>query len=290
MNAGRRTARVSSCVTSLLVLAALAGCTSSSPSTASQLSSSVPASIPVPVATTDAQRQAAASDAASALVEAVGLPAHSQQLLQSLQSPPTDSSVIPEYTVTASRSYEVSGSLISTMSYIWAHPPAGFTACCGDGSDGYIAFEGSDTVDYGIPDVLVDGTSDGDSVLINITAQVVWKPVRTAAEYIPDTVISATLDGWRREGDRATANLTPRQTQVLADQLNAAPTVAPMRLACAMGRSFSATFTTASGAIDFTLGCTGIYVTAGDLAQPTLLLSDALQSAVDGILDRSAPT
>jgi hypothetical protein len=224
------------------------------------------------------------------LVDAVGLPAHSQQLLRPLESPPTDGSVIPEYTVTASRSYEVRGSLTSTMSYIWAHPPVGFTPCCGDGSDGYIAFDGTDTADYGSPDVLVDATSDGGSVRINIHAQVVWKPVRAASEDIPDTVISATLQGWRSDGDRVTLELTPRQIHVLAAQLNAAQTVAPSRLACAMGLGFSATFSTASGAIDFMLGCTGIYVTAGGISQPTLLFSDTLQSAIDGIVDRSAAT
>lgn len=289
MNAMRGATRVTSAVTGLLILIALTGCTTSSPS-ASELSSSMPTSLPVPVATTDTQRQAAATAAADALIQAVGLPAHSQQLPESVQSPPTDSSVIPEYTVTANREYKVSGNLTSTMSYIWAHPPVGFTPCCGDGSDGSLVFEGNDTVDYGIPDVVVAATSDGGSVRINITAQVVWKPVRTAAEDIPDTATSATLEGWRSDGDRVTVNLTPRQTHLLADQLNASQTVAPSLLACAMGLGFSATFTTMGGAIDFVLGCTGIYVTASGFAQPTLLFSDALQSAIDGIVDRSAAT
>jgi len=91
------------------------------------------------VASTDAQRQAAASDAASTFVGAVGLPAHSRQLSGLMQSAPINGSIIPEYTVTAGRSYQVQRGLTSIMSYIWAHPPAGFTACCGDGSDGYIA-------------------------------------------------------------------------------------------------------------------------------------------------------
>jgi hypothetical protein len=319
------TAQVSSWLVSMrtrvmtiaVALPLLAACASSSTSTAEDSSSALAIDSAGPISavpttsepataepasaepTTDADRKTLATQLADQLVGEVQLPtgAHPEPTAPAalLTQPPSTSRSPNE--IDSVRWFTVSGTVDEVVAYAEAHPPKGYIADgtgSGGGPDHYSAstsFSGNATADYDAPTASVEATMAGSVVAVRVDAQVIWRPIRTAAEFVPQTVAGAIAV--RSGAISATVQVTATQVPTLARLLDALQTQTPGERHCP-----PITYTTAitfdvSGPLVFTLnGCGGVTVTAAGVAQPTLTESDELATEVDalfGIIDSPAP-
>ena len=152
-------------------------------------------------APTQAARIAVTQQAAEMLAAGVQLPAGAvasstaptATLEQPMNSPGSKN------LIDVARFYTVPGTIDAVLAYAKAHPPAGTYAdgtSSSSGSDGItsqgVMFSRIATHDYAAPALWVVATNLGGGVAVRIDAQLVWRPVRTVAEYAPVNATKAT--------------------------------------------------------------------------------------------------
>ena len=200
--------------------------------------------------------------------------------------------------------YVVPGTEASVLAFETAHPLPGFrSGGIGHGSGpGFTEqdelFTGTQTAGYGPPIIDVEATADGSSVAVRVNVGVIWRPVRTAAEYVPDSVTGATAV--LISSDAATSvqldEATARQFAAILDALDTQLAAVP---SCPPTPTTTLTFTTGGRKLVFEAGpCGSVVVTAGGVSQPTLAeyttsgtstLADKLNSLF-GIVTSPAPS
>jgi hypothetical protein len=246
--------------------------------------------------TTDAGRKTLATQLADELVGEIQLPAGAQPQPTApaplLTQPPSTTRSPNE--VDSARWFTVSGTVESVLAYVQAHAPTGYVSGgVGSGGDGSaeIGFDGQPTADYDTPSVTVEATAAGSAIAVRVDAQVVWRPVRTAAEFVPQTATGAIAV--RSGASTSTVHITATQVPTIARMLDALDTQTPGERHCPNISYTTAITFDVSGPLVFTLnGCGGVTVTAAGIAQPTLAESDQLGPEVDalfGVIDSPAP-
>jgi hypothetical protein len=246
--------------------------------------------------TTDADRLALATKTAAELVGEVQLPSDARPQVTApasgLTQPPTTTMSPNE--IDSARWFTVSGTVDSVVAYAQAHPPKGLVANgSGSGSDGSaeVSFEGQPTVDYDGPSVDVEAIPAGSGVAVRVDAQVVWLPVRTAAEFVPSTVTGATAV--RTGATNATVQVSSTEARSLARLIDALATRAPGERHCpSISYTTAITFEGAGPSVFTVDGCGGVTVTAAGVAQPTLADSENFGTEVDklfGVAGSPAP-
>jgi hypothetical protein len=244
-------------------------------------------------ATTEAARKAITQQVAEQLVAGVQLPAgavaHStaptQALAQALNSPGS------ENLIEISRFYTVPGSIDAVLAYAQAHPPTDsyFNGTSSSADDTGVTSQGITfgaiaTPDYAAPAVSVVATTFGTGVAVRVDAFLVWRPLRTAAEYAPIDASSAracyggldcplsVLD--RSDAREVAAYVNSLDTQIPGD-----------RYGCNAALPATFTFETAGGPLTFAVSTCGVTVTAKGVAQPALDTTDvAIDPQLRGVL------
>lgn len=246
-------------------------------------------------ATTVAARVAITQQEAEQLASGVLLPAGAvvrataptQVLTQPFSSPGS------ENLIDVARFYTVQGTIDAVLAYAQAHPPAGTyfngTSSSADG-DGVISqgitFGHIATHDYAAPTVSVVAAKFGAGVAVRVDAQLVWRPLRTAAEYAPTDASSARA--CYGGGDCALSLLDQSDARELAAYFNSLDTQIPGdRHGGCNETATPATFTfeAAAGPLTFAVSTCGVTVTANDVAQPPLDTTDvAIDPHLRGLL------
>jgi hypothetical protein len=233
-------------------------------------------------ATTEAARKAITRQVAEQLVEGVRLPAGAivsstaptQALAQPINSPAS------ENLIDVSRFYTVPGTIEAVVAYAQAHPPAGTyadgTSSSSDSNDVTsqgVIFGSIATHDYAAPTVSVVATKFGGGVAVRVDAQLVWRPLRTAAEYAPIDASSAR--GCYGGGNCALSLIDRSNARELAAYFNSLDTALPGdRYGCNAGLPATFTFEAAAGPLTFAVSTCGVTVTANGVAQPPLDTTD----------------
>jgi len=231
-------------------------------------------------ATTEAARIAVTKQEAEELVAGVQLPAGAvasttaptQALAQAQNMPGSQNLVV------VTRFYTVPGTIEGVLAYAQARPPAGAYA---DGTSSSsssdeitsqgIAFSRIATHDYAAPQVWVLATKLGTGVAVRVDAQIVWRPLRTAAEYAPVDANSARA--CYGGGDCPLSILGPSDARELATYFNSLDTQIPGNRNGCNESATPATFT--FDAVTFAVStCGGVTVTANGVAQPALDITD----------------
>jgi hypothetical protein len=262
MSAKRRrtdmtTRRAALAITALAI--ALAGCASKTVGSSSASTSPAPSAIgsPPPNAQLSAQaltlnspaaptpdtenaRAAEATLVADSLLRLVTLPAGATPVT----SPPAAQlTAAPESEMTkrmaiAHTFFTVPGTIDSVLTFVQTHLPAGFTSQ-GGGSGGSpfeanVMLVGDSTPAFDQPWLMVSAMQAGSLIGVRVDSQVVWLPVRTAAETIPTTVEGATLvnQGSGPGPATKTVALDATQARTLAAIINALPTASDAEHGC----------------------------------------------------------
>jgi hypothetical protein len=238
-------------------------------------------------AATQAARIAVTQQAADKFADGVQLPAGAvvsatapTQVLAEAQNSPGSKNLVE-----ATRFYTVPGSIDAVLAYAQAHPPSGayFNGTSSTGEDNVVTSKGITfgsiaTHDYAAPRVSVVAVPIGAKVGVRIDAYLIWRPLRTLAEYAPVNATSATACPGGLDCPKATLNT--QDARELAAFFNSLDTVAPSDAygGCESGSSGSGathiTFDVSGGSVTFTPACGGVNVTANGVAQPTLDLTD----------------
>jgi hypothetical protein len=238
-------------------------------------------------ATTQAARIAVTQQAADELVAGVQLPAGAvaspsapTQALAEAQGSPGSKNLVD-----ATRFYTVPGTIDAVLAYVKAHPPTGTYAdgtSSSSGSDGVelegIMFGRIATHDYAAPVLWVMATKLGTGVAVRIDAYLVWRPLRTVAEYAPVNATKATACYGGL--DCPPAVLGSQDARELAAFFNSLDTQTPTDNygGCESGQLFNGashiTFDGSGRSVTFSPTCGGITVTANGVAQPTLDTTD----------------
>jgi len=186
----------------------------------------------------------------------------------------------------------VPGTIDAVLAYAQAHPPAGtyFNGTSSSADDSGVTSKGITfghiaTHDYAAPTVQVVAVKFGTGVAVRIDAQLVWRPLRTAAEYAPvnATKASACYGGL----DCPLSVLGPQDSRELAAFFNSLDTQIPIESSgeCESGPLLNGashiTFEVSGGSVTFSPTCGGVAVTANGVAQPTL---DTTDVAMDPLL------
>jgi len=228
--------------------------------------------------TTDAARRTVAQQLVNKLLTDVQLPPGAQSQPSAPASILADPGATQVSTnlVQAFGWFVVPGTEASVLAFETAHPLPGFSSGgVGHGSGpGFTEqdelFTGTQTADYGPPIIGVEATADGSNVAVRINVGVIWRPVRTAAEHVPDTVTDATAA--LISSDPATSvQLGQATARQLAAMLNALDTQLPAERSCPPTPTTMITFTTGGRTLVFEAGpCGSVVVTADGVSQPTL--------------------
>jgi hypothetical protein len=250
-------------------------------------------------ATTEAARKALTVQAANEFADGVQLPAGASSL------PTAPSQVLAEPVnspgrqnlVDVVRFFIVPGTIDSVLAFVTAHPPKGMfgNGTESSGVDGVtveqgVTFSALATHDYGKPAVDVVATKIGTGVAVRIDADLVWRPLRTAAEQVPvdapatecrftTTICAAGLV----VADQATA----RELATFFNSLDPRP---PGDEYCPAVTSYTKIeFATTHGSLAFDpSSCAGVVVSAGGVRQPTLELPDTVPVGLQTLLGLNA--
>jgi hypothetical protein len=295
---------VAGCASRTVGSSGVTGSTNPAPS-AQQLGSQQPSSqltpqtlvLASPAAPSPDTEQARTTEAgyiANALLPLVRLPTGATQVT----SPPApELTAAPEFEMTkrmavAHTFYTVPGSIDSVLTFVQTHLPAGFTSE-GGGSGGQpyaanVLLVGEATPAFEQPWLMVSAAQAGAQIGVRIDSQVVWLPVRTAAEVIPPTVQSATLvDQGAGPGPAAkTVTLDAAQARTLAAIINALPTASDAEHGCPAITSYATLTFASTPKIVVTESACGVGLDPGDGAgvQLGLLDSGVLQDALNRLL------
>jgi hypothetical protein len=250
------------------------------------------ASPAAPSPDTEQARSAEAAYLANALLALVTLPAGATQVTS---APAPELTAAPSYEMTkrmavAHTFYTVTGSFDSVLTFVQTHVPAGFTVA-GGGSGGNpftaeVDLYGAQTSAFEQPELMVSAAQAGPLLGVRISSQVVWLPVRTAAEIIPLTVQSATLvgGGFGPAATSTTAMLDAEQARTLAAIVNALPTATDAHHGCpAITYSTTLTFASTPKIVVTQTAC-GVGLDAGEGFQLPLSDSGVLQDALNRLL------
>jgi hypothetical protein len=238
-------------------------------------------------ATTEVARIAITQQAASELADGVQLPAGAvaspsaaTQALAEAQGSPGSKNLVD-----AARFYSVPGTIDSVLAYVKAHPPTGTYAdgtSSSSGPDGVemqgVMFGRIATHDYAAPVVWVFATKFETGVAVRVDAYLVWRPLRTVAEYAPVNATKATACYGGL--DCPLSVLGTGDARELAAFFNSLDTQIPSESSgeCESGPLLNGashiTFEVAGGSVTFSPTCGGISVTANGVAQPTLDTTD----------------
>jgi hypothetical protein len=257
-------------------------------------------------ATTEAAREAVTRQEAEELVAGVQLPAGAvasstapTQALAQPQNSPGSKNLIDVV-----RFYTVPGTIEDVLAYVKAHPATGtYADGTSSNSDGDVVtsqgvmFSRIATHDYAAPALWVLASKFGRGVAVRIDAQIVWRPLRTAAEYVPTDVTTATRTPSCPLGAACVdplAVVDGNAARELADYFNSLDTQPPGdNYGCHETASPAIiTFDVPSGPLTFDVPtCGGVTVTANGVAQPTLDTTDvALDPQQRGLLGLSNGT
>jgi len=149
------------------------------------------ASPATPANDSEQARQAEAAELARRLVAGVTLPAGAVKVTA---PPAPDLSAAPQTEetqrmATASALFTVPNSVDSAtvFAFVEQHLAAGFTNSGGGSGDGPedVVFEGVPTDAFEAPQLMVTTEQAGNLMGVRVDAEVVWLPVRTAAETVP---------------------------------------------------------------------------------------------------------
>jgi hypothetical protein len=238
-------------------------------------------------ATSEAARIAVTQQAADELADGVQLPAGAvasasapTQALAEAQGSPGSVNLVD-----ATRFYTVPGTIDAVLAYAKAHPPTGTYAdgtSSSSGPDGVelegIMFGRIATHDYAAPVLWVMATKVGTGVAVRVDAYLVWRPVRTVAEYAPVNATKATACYGGL--DCPLSVLGTQDARELAAFFNSLDTQVPSQSsgACESGLLLNGashiTFDVPGGSVTFSPTCGGVSVTANGVAQPTLDTTD----------------
>jgi len=287
----------------LVAAGGLTACASSPQTTGAAPSSSGPAatsSSASPVTTNTARRNVA-QQLVNKLLADVQLPPGAQAQPSAPASILTDpgATQVSANLVQAFGWFVVPGTEASVLAFETAHPLPGFSSSgSGPGfTEQDELFTGTQTADHGPPLIDVEATADGSNVAVRINVGVIWRPVRTAAEHVPDSVTGATAV--LISSDPATSvQLDQATARQFAATLNDLDTQLPAERSCPPTPTTTLTFTTGGQKLVFEAGpCGSVVVTAGGVSQPTLAeyttagtstLADTLNSLF-GIVTSPAP-
>jgi hypothetical protein len=240
-------------------------------------------------ATTEAGRKAVTQQAAKQFADGVQLPAGAtlqstapSQLLAAQQNSPGSQNLVD-----AVRFFTVPGTIDGVLAFVSAHPPHGMFENGSESSatDGAtvtqgVIFSALETHDYGAPVVRVTATNVGTGIGVRVDADLVWRPLRTAAEQIPVDA-TATLGGVALDHDA---------TREVATFFNSLDAEAPLgdRYCGAQTGGSRVTFATGHGSLAFdSSSCAGVVVTANGVRQPTLELPDVIPAGLQSLLGLS---
>jgi hypothetical protein len=297
------------------IMAVLVGCggltacaqSVQSPSAAPSLAGHVAASGSAsPVATTDVGRRSVAQGLVTKLLAEVQLPPGAQArptAPASILSDPGATEVSTNL-VQAFGWFVVPGTEASVLAYAAAHPLPGFTGGgTGRGSgSGFTEedeqFTGPQTAGYGPPIIDVEATAQGSSVAVRVNVGVIWRPVRTVAEQVPDTVTGATAALITSDPVR-TVQLDDADARQLGALLNDLDAELPAEHSCpATSMDETITFNVGGQRLVFEVNnCGSVDVTANGVPQTALAeytsagdspLTDKL-NALFGIVTSPAP-
>jgi|GEM_PF-3527555 len=249
-------------------------------------------------AATEAARRALTVQAAAEFADGIQLPAGaiaqstapSQVLAEPMNSPGSQN------LVDAVRFFTVPGTIDSVLAFVSAHPPKGLVENGSEssGTDGVtvmqgVTFAALGTHDYGKPAVNVVATKLGTRVGVRVDADLVWRPLRTATEYVPADApakvspCATTCRGGLRTLDRPTA----RELATFFNSLDAQPPGDRYCAADALNTGIA--FATAHGSAVFNASsCAGVVVTVGGIGQPTLELPDTVPVDLRTVLGLNA--
>ena len=261
-------------------------------------------------ATPGTSREQITRDGMQALLAQVALPPGSQVATTApvpmLTAPAV--SMISTNLIDVSGWWTMPGTVNAVLAHIKAHPPAGTTSIGTASSGGYsfpngmaqaILFDTAATHDYADPQLMITVSADAGQVAVRADAQAIWRPMRSAAE----TLTASTITAGSAENNalgagglrKSSVALTKAQVRQLVALLNGLDTAAPLRSDCpSVTSTRTLTFDTAAGRVQFDLyGCTGITVTAADTQQPALQDSGALENwinALFGVVESAPPS
>jgi hypothetical protein len=249
-------------------------------------------------ATTEAARKAITEQVAEQLVGEVQLPAGAvaqsgaptSALAQVFNYPGSQN------VVDVVRFFTVPGDMYTVIAHAGDRPPPGTVenGTIGIGSSGAgltdtrgvqgVTFAGQPTHDFGPPTVLMVATKFGSRVAVRVEVQLVWRPLRTAAEYVPAAVTSASRTSSCPLGAACVDPLGVvggNAARELANYFNSLDTQPPGDIyGCPETASPAiVTFDVPSGPLTFGVTtCGTVTVTASGVAQPAL---DATNVALD---------
>jgi hypothetical protein len=248
-----------------------------------------------PVATTDQARRDVAQQLVTAWLAEVQLPPGAQARPTAPASILADSGATQVSTnlVQAFGWFVVPGTEDSVLAYAAAHPVLSFTSGgFGRGNGpGFTEedeqFTGPQTADYGPPIIDVEATAQGSSVAVRVNVGVIWRPVRTALEQLPDTVTGATAALITSDPVR-TVQLGEADARQLAAMLNGLAAELPAEHSCpASSTEETVTFNAGDHTLVFAVGnCGSVTVTADGVTQtPLAEYTSAGDSALANKLD-----
>jgi hypothetical protein len=257
------------------------------------LASGVPLSLAspaIPANDSEKARQIEATKLAHDLVAGVALPAGALRV----SSPPApDLTAAPQWQETQRKAtaYSLftlpsSNDSAAVFAFVQEHLAAGFTNSGGGSGDGPqdVVFEGVPTDAFEAPELMVSTEQAGNLMGVRVDAQVVWLPVRTAAEKLPATGVSATLQGSFPPSSAPGIALGPAESSRLAGILNALPTRSDATHHCpAVTWMAALTFATTPSTVVSVDAC-GVGVTVGGVDQPALADDGTLTNAVEQLL------
>jgi hypothetical protein len=250
------------------------------------------ASPAAPSPDTEEARKAEASSIADSLLSLVKLPTGATPVT----SPPApELTAAPESEMTnrmaiAHAFYTVPGTIDSVLTFVQTHLPAGFTSQ-GGGSGGSpyeadVLLVGASTSAFEQPWLMVSATADGSLIGVRVSSQVVWLPVRTAAETIPVGVQSATLaeTGVGPAAASETVTLDATQTHTLAAIVNSLLTASDAEHGCpAITWGMTLTFASTPTIVVTESAC-GVGLDAGEGDQLGLTDPGTLQADLNRLL------
>lgn len=186
--------------------------------------------------------------------------------------------------------FTVPGTIDSVLTFVQTHLPAGFTSQ-GGGSGGSpyeadVLLVGASTPAFDQPWLMVSAMQAGGLIGVRVSSQVVWLPVRTAAEFIPMTVQAATLVVSGVGPDSTTKSLTLNATQAraLATVINGLPTASDAEHGCPpITSSITLTFASTPKIVVTETVC-GVGLDAGEGVQLPLSDAGVLQPAFNKLL------
>jgi hypothetical protein len=248
-----------------------------------------------PVATTDQARRDVAQQLVTAWLAAVQLPPGAQAQPTAPASILADPGATQVSTnlVQAFGWFIVPGTEDSVLAYAAAHPVLSFTSSgLGHGNGpGFTEedeqFTGPQTTDYGPPIIDLEATAQGSSVAVRVNVGVIWRPVRSTVERLPDTVTGATAALITSDPVR-TVQLGGAEARQLAAMLNGLDAELPAEHSCpATSKEETVTFNVADHTLVFSVGnCGGVTVTADGVTQtPLAEYTDAGDSTLANKLD-----